>query len=123
MFDGGCIPNPGRKYGSWMIEVNGQECTRRERIDFGQGTNNEAEFEALESALRFSLDNLPLAGLNPRDFSVFLETDSTIVRNRIAQKGGRVPKEGHKPALTKLRKANSDKIKREGEVRLWKANG
>lgn len=82
-FDGGCSPNPGQKYGSYSISMNGAEAYAVQRLPFGYGTNNEAEFEALLESLHKSLELLSLAGWTPAIFSVYIVTDSTIVRNRI----------------------------------------
>ena len=50
-FDGGCLGNPGQKYGSFQVKLDGREIVKRSRVDFGFGTNNEAEFNALKLAL------------------------------------------------------------------------
>jgi ribonuclease HI len=50
-FDGGCLGNPGQKYGSFQVKLDGKEIVKRSRVDFGFGTNNEAEFNALKLAL------------------------------------------------------------------------
>jgi hypothetical protein len=50
-FDGGCLGNPGQKYGSFQVKLDGTEVLKRSRVDFGFGTNNEAEFNALKLAL------------------------------------------------------------------------
>ena len=42
-FDGGCKPNPGMKYGSFMVKWNGQTVALRKNFPLGRGTNNEAE--------------------------------------------------------------------------------
>lgn len=83
-FDGGCRPtNPGNKYGSYRIELNGKLVHQSNRVELGWGTNNEAEFEALIMALEWAHDNLGRDGYQPKDFDVHMITDSTIVRNRI----------------------------------------
>lgn len=78
-FDGGCRGNPGQKYGSYEITTDGALMMKRSRFTLGYGTNNEAEFEALLTALN------DLAG-EPHDspnVSVRLITDSMIVVNRL----------------------------------------
>ena len=50
-FDGGCLGNPGQKYGSFQVKLDDKEIIKRSRVDFGFGTNNEAEFNALKLAL------------------------------------------------------------------------
>lgn len=70
-FDGGCVPNPGRGYGSFEIKAGFQLrggfdwSLRKERIDFGDGfTNNMAEYQALCCALE-SLFEACLYGVGP----------------------------------------------------------
>lgn len=45
--DGGSSGNPGPAYGSFVIEVNGKEVVRVARSQYGEGTNNEAEYKSL----------------------------------------------------------------------------
>lgn len=85
-FDGGCAPNPGQKYGSWMVRVNGVLAVSRNRFSFGYGTNNEAEWEALEMALRETLGHLERRLVYASDCRVLVVTDSTIVRTRLVNK-------------------------------------
>jgi ribonuclease HI len=48
--DGGCFPNPGKK----VISVVCPELKKEVVKETGQGTNSEAEYEALIEALRFA---------------------------------------------------------------------
>jgi len=85
-FDGGCLGNPGQKYGSFQVLFDGKPVASRSRAEFGHGTNNEAEFNALKLALDeavkwFQSENIELTSL-----SLLVETDSTIVRNRLVVK-------------------------------------
>lgn len=83
-FDGGCRPsNPGNKYGSYEILLCGRSVKVESRVELGYGTNNEAEFNILIRALDWTLDELDRAGFSPKAFSLWLHTDSTIVRNRL----------------------------------------
>lgn len=83
-FDGGCRPtNPGNKYGSYEIVLNGKSVVKVSRIEFGWGTNNEAEFNALDAALFFCVDNLKSYGFPFDRYNVEVFTDSTVVYNRI----------------------------------------
>jgi hypothetical protein len=50
-FDGGCLGNPGQKYGSFQVLFDGKQVVGRNRVEFGHGTNNEAEFNSLKLAL------------------------------------------------------------------------
>ncbi len=87
-FDGGCTPNPGQMYGSYLIErEDGLEILRASMLAFGKGTNNEAEFLTLETAIDKLLVELSIADFSPKKFFVEIETDSTIVQRRIANAG------------------------------------
>ena len=63
-FDGGCLGNPGQKYGSFQIKLDGKEIIKRSRVNFGFGTNNEAEFNALKLALDEAADGFKRRPLN-----------------------------------------------------------
>lgn len=81
-FDGGCQPNPGSKYGSLSVSLDGRQVERN-RIQFGHGTNNEAEFDALIGALDALTDMTATIGIEPSAIHVKVLTDSTIVSNWI----------------------------------------
>jgi len=85
-FDGGCLGNPGKKYGSFQVKLDGHEILKRSRVDFGFGTNNEAEFNALNLALAAAVEWLQVKAIDLKTLSLLVETDSTIVRNRLAVK-------------------------------------
>ena len=85
-FDGGCLGNPGLKYGSYQVLLDGRQIAGRSRVDFGHGTNNEAEFDALQMGLDELADHCSKTGLEPSQCSLMVETDSTIVRNRLVKK-------------------------------------
>ena len=85
-FDGGCLGNPGQKYGSFQIKLNGKEIVKRSRVDFGFGTNNEAEFNALKMALDEAVESFQENAIELKSLSLVIETDSTIVRNRLVVK-------------------------------------
>ena len=83
-FDGGCRPtNPGKKYGSFDVVLNGCQVVKVSRMELGYGTNNEAEFETLIEALRWVTRQLSVGGFDPRGYVISMFTDSTIVANRI----------------------------------------
>jgi ribonuclease HI len=84
--DGGCSPNPGRKYGSYSITLNGQMIARELKFNLGYGTNNEAEYEALEMALKRTAKELELRHIQPSECYAYVRTDSTIVRNGLMRK-------------------------------------
>ena len=80
--DGGCVPNPGQMYGSYAIEMNGQEIiSNTEDYDFG--TNNVAEFTSLHRALLKTSDLLDVINKPPGDCRLYIYTDSTVIRNRL----------------------------------------
>jgi len=85
-FDGGCLGNPGKKYGSFMVKLDGREILRRSRAEFGHGTNNEAEFNALKLGLDEAVVWLEAQGLALDSLTLRVETDSMIVRNRLVVK-------------------------------------
>lgn len=85
-FDGGCKPNPGRRYGSWEAfgwNFIGQTIYKlpRRTVQFGLGTNNEAEWLSLQSALTdLHRDLTPYVQQNSR---LEINTDSKIVHSRL----------------------------------------
>jgi len=85
-FDGGCLGNPGQKYGSFQVKLDGKEILKRSRVNFGFGTNNEAEFNALKLALDESVRLFHDKAIDLKSLSLVVETDSTIVRNRLVVK-------------------------------------
>jgi ribonuclease HI len=85
-FDGGCLGNPGKKYGSFQAKLDGKEILKRSRVNFGFGTNNEAEFNALKLALDEAAGWFQSHSTNLKTLSLIIETDSTIVRNRLVVK-------------------------------------
>ena len=85
-FDGGCLGNPGQKYGSFQVKLDGREIIKRSRINFGFGTNNEAEFNALKLALDEAAGWFLEKAVGLESLSLVIETDSTIVRNRLVVK-------------------------------------
>jgi len=85
-FDGGCRGNPGQKYGSFQVKLDGKQILKRSRVDFGFGTNNEAEFNALKLALDELLGWCQARGTGLKTLALAVETDSTIVKNRLVMK-------------------------------------
>ena len=85
-FDGGCLGNPGRKYGSFQVLLDGKQVVGRKRVEFGHGTNNEAEFNSLKLALDEAAGWFRSQGMDLKSLSLLIETDSTIVRNRLVVK-------------------------------------
>jgi len=85
-FDGGCLGNPGQKYGSFQVLFDGKQIAARSRVDFGHGTNNEAEFNSLKLALDEVAGWFQSRAIDLQALSLVIETDSTIVRNRLVVK-------------------------------------
>lgn len=84
-FDGGCKPNPGAKYGSYEImKVRDKHViARATRFTLGFGTNNEAEFESLITALERLHQWVDEFHYDPLVWKIRVVTDSTIVRNHL----------------------------------------
>ena len=79
--DGGSLNNQGAEkfgYGSYQIEVNGK-IYGPYRHEFGNATNNEAEYKALLKALRH------VAYYAPVGASVEVRTDSQLVVGQVTQ--------------------------------------
>lgn len=81
--DGGCNPNPGRMYGSYQVRHQQQVIKEEREVDFGPGTNNVAEFRALQSGIIAAWNYVQENDLRPADWRIRIYTDSTIVRNRL----------------------------------------
>ena len=85
-FDGGCLGNPGQKYGSFQVLLDGKQIASRNRVDFGHGTNNEAEFNSLKLALDEAVEWFRSNAVDLETLSLAVETDSTVVKNRLMVK-------------------------------------
>lgn len=59
---------------------------RKSMVEFGRGTNNEAEFNALEMALSDTVVAMKADGAKLMNYRVRILTDSQILRNRMAGK-------------------------------------
>lgn len=82
-FDGGCSPNPGKKYGSFSICFDDLFLLEKKRVAFGVGTNNEAEFDACHAALKLLKASCLKASVAQKQVRAKLFTDSRIVWNWI----------------------------------------
>jgi ribonuclease HI len=83
-FDGGCRPtNPGNKYGSFEVRLDQKQVCLISRMELGFGTNNEAEFEILIEALKWTVRELFKGGYAPSHYCLEMFTDSTIVEGRL----------------------------------------
>lgn len=83
-FDGGSIGNPGQAYGSFRLAPVPGKPFPPERVQFGHGTNNQAEYRALISGLEALLSLLKTEGTDPRSVNVELRGDSRLVLNQLA---------------------------------------
>lgn len=84
-FDGGARPsNPGNRYGSFEVVLDGTSIKIVNEQELGWGSNNEAEFLTLIEALEWTLRSLTDYGFDPRRYAVEMFTDSTIVANRVS---------------------------------------
>lgn len=76
-FDGGS--NAEGAYGSYQIN------TTVFRVSFGKGTNNEAEYCTLLSALERIITRAEQKGVAPFDIDLIIYGDSELVRNQIGK--------------------------------------
>ena len=85
-FDGGCVPNPGRMYGSYISTIDGIQLCARNRFEIGHGTNNVAEWSSLILALGETICTLEDKGLDLKKHRAFVVTDSNNVLYRLVRK-------------------------------------
>ena len=77
------------------------------RVEFGWGTNNEAEWQSLIAGLRWSLSALEDGGFNAADFALEIFTDSMTVVSRASR-----PDDYN----------NRNRLKRRGEWLAWRVS-
>jgi ribonuclease HI len=83
VFDGGSKGNPGPAYGSFFIQPWRDQEGVTERLNFGAGTNNEAEYLTLIASLRFLLAFLAGSQESPQNVSVEIQGDSQLVLRQV----------------------------------------
>lgn len=83
VFDGGSKGNPGPAYGSFFIQPWRDKSGIIERLQFGNGTNNEAEYMALIAALRSLLAFLAGIDTNPEETALEIRGDSQLVLRQV----------------------------------------
>jgi ribonuclease HI len=83
VFDGGSKGNPGPSFGSYYIEPWAGDKAVLERLSFGAGTNNEAEYMSLSAALRSLLAFLAGKGQHPSSVAVEIRGDSQLVLRQV----------------------------------------
>jgi len=104
-FDGGCRPtNPGNKYGSFQCSLKMARgktllVLKELRFPLGHGTNNEAEFEALEHGLKKVLEDLGAGGFDLERYSIQILTDSLIVMNHLLNPSETLSKDARTAAM------------------------
>jgi len=83
VFDGGCIGNPGRGYGSYAI-TDGAGKRSVTRLDFpGRTTNNETEYDTLIAALAGLAASVQAQGVAPAGVTVDVRGDSLLVISQV----------------------------------------
>jgi probable phosphoglycerate mutase len=83
IFDGGSIGNPGAAYGSFRLQRTGSPPLPVQRLSFGHGTNNEAEYKALLGGLQELRRVLAGDGLRTADVEIEVRGDSRLVLEQL----------------------------------------
>ena len=83
IFDGGSRGNPGATYGSFRLRAAGQRPAAPRRLNFGHGTNNEAEYLALIAGLEKLHQELRQTGVDPAQVHLKVSGDSRLVINQV----------------------------------------
>jgi ribonuclease HI len=83
VFDGGSKGNPGMSYGSYRIQAKGRKPARPVRLEFGHGTNNEAEYKSLIAGLEALIAEIEEQGSTPAECLVEVRGDSQLVLNQL----------------------------------------
>ena len=85
-FDGGSRGNPGPAYGSYLLQSRDPrlEPRRLVRLDFGRGTNNEAEYWTLLAGLRELHSALKRRSVPLDDVELIVVGDSQLVLRQVA---------------------------------------
>lgn len=113
VFDGGSIGNPGRAYGSYRWKPKGGRASPAERLAFGTGTNNQAEYRALVAGLQRLLGELKLEGVRLASVELEVRGDSRLVINQLSGKW-----KVKNAVLKDLHRQASELLSLFGEVRL-----
>ena len=79
VFDGGSRGNPGPSYGSFVLQEEGKPNARPVRLEFGQATNNEAEYLTLVAALENLLSILEANDQSTARVAIEIRGDSQLV--------------------------------------------
>jgi ribonuclease HI len=84
VFDGGSRGNPGPTYGSYWLTSKGLKQRPVQRMVWGEGTNNEAEYLALIQGLRGLLKRLREQGMDAKKVALLVKGDSQLVLNQMS---------------------------------------
>jgi ribonuclease HI len=77
VFDGGSKGNPGKGYGSFEINRNGELFDRQIEVPFGDGlTNNQSEYMSLIHGLKSIIQN---PDVDPLRIEIVIRGDSQLV--------------------------------------------
>ena len=84
--DGGSRGNgsANEAYGSYHL-ATGDDREQTVRLDLGTATNNEAEYQALMSALKDLSGRIQRAAKSPSAYSLLIHTDSQLVVGQLKQ--------------------------------------
>lgn len=90
VFDGGSIGNPGKAYGSFRLRQLGEgdqpsgRAGAPVRLEFGHGTNNQAEYRALIAGIEAVRQQAEQAGEALESVQLEVRGDSKLVLNQMA---------------------------------------
>jgi len=84
VFDGGSRGNPGPAYGSYHIRPWTSAAGVTERLEFGRGTNNEAEYLSLIAGLRALRAFLTGSGEQAAQTDLEIRGDSQLVIRQVS---------------------------------------
>lgn len=83
VFDGGSKGNPGPAFGSYHIEPWTEQEGTTERLNFGLGTNNEAEYLTLIAGLRSLRSFLLGRGTDLGSVTLEVRGDSQLILRQV----------------------------------------
>lgn len=83
VFDGGSQGNPGPSYGSFRFGPSGGHLGNPQRLSFGEGTNNEAEYATLIAGVRAILAELKARKTHASDVRLEIRGDSQLVIHQL----------------------------------------
>jgi len=83
VFDGGSQGNPGPAYGSFRFGPKRGKLGNPQRLDLGQGTNNEAEYATLIAGLQAVLAYLRGRKTRPSTVTLEIRGDSQLVIRQV----------------------------------------